>query len=776
MFSQYEKRMDIYQILAADFRRGEINPHNDHVWELDTSNGQPPAVALRSTYGLRAYNIRVYPRFLLNGIAYTDPHAFYMKPMLQFSAPDFASLQYSPFHPINVQQRLWVPDSNTLSGETTLMNTGDTLMQFTMEWIVQLNPLPAGSPMSVAQMSVNTILRGQTGPLVPVFFLTGGPRGDLTAIPGLGVEVTLKPMENRRFSWALAAKGTLDESFYQARNATAVLLEKEQLEITMLQNQQGLRFETGNPAWDEALRSSQRRLFQFFIPPFFDFLHASYIRERNPESGSASIQGVDYQTQRWGVQQITDIWSISRMLLPARPDLLQGLLHNLIELQEEDGKISAFCSWKERISTLTAAPLLAVLALEAVQATEDQEWLSKVYPALLGYYEQWFQNENDRDQDGWPEWSNLLQTGLLETDHFSITEKIELEVLADCAEWPSLAALLVKEGESLKKIAGLLAMDGTEWLDEKIGQLKQSLALTWQEQAGLYLFRDHENHQSTAGRLLHAFRQNGKTSPALVFSIPTRIYVSLIPRDGEIRPVECQIKGVVNKHAKKVVLAGAKLRCRGDYAFAISDEHFDKIHEITVEGLKKGDLLQIRSVNHQFRSPDFVIPLWAGVLTSGQAEKMIEKGQDFVSKNARLMPLFLKIMWLEGLLKYQYKELAAKTFADWFLERCDTSSVNNENPRPPSNDASAVERGMKNIHELIPIALYLRLLGVEKLTGDEILLNGFNIFSGKVNVQYRKTFIELDSTNTKVSHINRESVVITDSGLHRIRLENKDKR
>jgi len=767
--------MDIYQILAADFRRGEIDPHNDHVWELDTSFGQPPAVALRSTYGLRAYGVRIYPRFLLNGIAYTDPHTFHIKPLLQFSAPDFASLQYSPFQSINVQQRLWVPDSNILSGETTLINTGNVLMQFTMEWIVQLNPLPAGSPMSVAQMSVNTILRGQTGPLVPVFFLTGGPRGDLTAIPGLGVEVTLKPMENRRFSWALAAKETLDESFYQARNATAVSLEMEQLAISMLQNQQELRFETGDSNWDKALRSSQRRLFQLFIPPIFNFLHASYIRERNPDSGSASIQGVDYQTQRWGVQQITDIWSISRML-PARPDLLQGLLQNLIELQEENGKISAFCSWKERISSLAAAPMLATLTLEAAHATEDQEWLSKVYPALLGFYEQWFQAENDRDQDGWPQWSNLLQTGLLETEYLSRTEKIEMEVLADCAEWPSLAALLIKEGESLKKIAGLLAMDGTEWLDEKTGQLKQLLALTWQEQAGLYQFRDCENHQSLAGQLLHAFKQNGKTSPALVFNSPTRIYVSLISSDGEIRPVECQIKGVVNKHAKKVILSGGKLRCRGDYAFAISDEHFDKIQEITVEGLKKGDLLQIRSVNHQFRSPDFVIPLWAGLLTCGQADKMIEQGQDYVSKNARLMPLFLKIMWLEGLLKYQHKELAAKMFAEWFLDRCNIPSANNENPRPTSNDGSVLERGMNSIHELIPIALYLRLLGVEKLTGDEILLNGFNIFSGKVNVQYRKTFIELDSTNSKVSHINRESVVITESGLHRIRLENKEKR
>lgn len=775
MCSLSEKRIDIKQTLAADFRHGEINPNNDHVWELDTSNGQPPAVALRSTYGLQAYGIRVYPRFLLNGMAYTDPHTFNTKPSLLFSAPDFTTIQYTPFHPINVQQKLWVPDSNTLSGETTLINSGKTLVHFTMEWIVQLNPLPAGSPMSVVQMSVNTILRGQTGILFPVFFLTGGPRGDVSAIPGLRVEVTLQAAENRRFSWALAAKGTLDESFYHARNATAVSLEREQLAISMLQNQQELRFETGNRSWDEALRSSQRRLFQLFIPPFFDYAHASYVRERNPESGSASIQGVDYQTQRWGVQQITDIWSISRMLLPVRPDLLQGLLQNLIDRQDDDGKISAFSSWKGSMSSLAAAPLLASLALETAKATEDLKWLTKVFPSLLGFYEYWFRAENDRDQDGWPEWYNLIQTGLLETENLTTTDKIEMEVLADCAEWPSLAALLIKEGESLKKIAGLLENENTAWLDERIHQLKDALAGTWQEQVGQLQFRDRENHQCSAGKLIHAFRQNGKTSPALLFNTPSRIYISLIPKDGEIRPVECQIKGVVSKRVKNVILTGTKLRCRGDYAYAVTEERFEKIQEIIVEGLKKGDLLQVRTANYLFKSPDFVIPLWAELLTAEQAEKMIKQSQEYLSKNNWQMPLFIKIMWIEGLLKYHQKELAAKTFTQWFLDKPGSPALIKETSYAASSDASFVKRRMNKVHELIPISLYLKLLGLEKISGEEILINGFNFFSSQVNVQYKKTFIEFGPTNTKVSHINGESVNITESGLHRIRLENKER-
>lgn len=108
---------EIRKIIAADQRCGEVNPSNDQVWEFNTNRGEPPGIALQTTYGLRAYGIRIYPKFVQNKIPVSDPRTFAVRPVVGFSAPNFLSLEYSPFHPIDVIQKVWVPNSNTLVGQ-----------------------------------------------------------------------------------------------------------------------------------------------------------------------------------------------------------------------------------------------------------------------------------------------------------------------------------------------------------------------------------------------------------------------------------------------------------------------------------------------------------------------------------------------------------------------------------------------------------------------------------------------------------------------------------
>ncbi|PKN88209.1 MAG: hypothetical protein CVU45_07840, partial [Chloroflexi bacterium HGW-Chloroflexi-7] len=168
------------QIIAADQRCSTITPEDDQIWELEPSRGEPPGLAFQTTYGLRAYGIRVFPRFSIKKVPVSDPRSFTAKPVVNDVAPNFIELQYSPFSTLDVIQKTWVPDSHTLTAQVALTNSSSGLVQVWMEWIVQLNPLLTGSPMTAAQISVNTVLQGQTGNLYPVFLLTGGPRGDLS--------------------------------------------------------------------------------------------------------------------------------------------------------------------------------------------------------------------------------------------------------------------------------------------------------------------------------------------------------------------------------------------------------------------------------------------------------------------------------------------------------------------------------------------------------------------------------------------------------------------
>ena len=50
--------------LAADARLTSTNYTDDQIWELSLGGGEPAALALQTTYGLRAHWMRLFPRFV----------------------------------------------------------------------------------------------------------------------------------------------------------------------------------------------------------------------------------------------------------------------------------------------------------------------------------------------------------------------------------------------------------------------------------------------------------------------------------------------------------------------------------------------------------------------------------------------------------------------------------------------------------------------------------------------------------------------------------------
>jgi hypothetical protein len=79
----------LHLTLAADFRLGEVDPGNDIAWEVELGSGDPAALAVRTTYGLRARAVRIFPRFLSAGQALAEPAQFAAPPRLRRFAPNF---------------------------------------------------------------------------------------------------------------------------------------------------------------------------------------------------------------------------------------------------------------------------------------------------------------------------------------------------------------------------------------------------------------------------------------------------------------------------------------------------------------------------------------------------------------------------------------------------------------------------------------------------------------------------------------------------------------
>src|SRR5512147_1505514 len=152
--------------LAADSRLSIPDYLNDHIWELALGGGEPPALSLRTTFGLRAKAMRLFFRFSEGNKSVTDPAAFALPPTVRRFYPNFLIVEYSPLPSIDVSTEYWVPGSNAISGRVTVANKSNAIRKVRLELCASLTPIH-GQSMTATQISLVNVLGGQTSGLFP---------------------------------------------------------------------------------------------------------------------------------------------------------------------------------------------------------------------------------------------------------------------------------------------------------------------------------------------------------------------------------------------------------------------------------------------------------------------------------------------------------------------------------------------------------------------------------------------------------------------------------
>ena len=163
--------------LAADARLGPTDYVNDQVWELSISGGEPAALTVQTTYGLRARSLKLFPRFIDGEQIRCDPASFAAPVTVRHFYPNFILVSFAPFLGIEAAAEYWVPASQVLAGRLSLTNTGETRHAFRLELAAVLNPNRGGERMGPTEIELAPVLSGSTEGLHPVLFLTGGPQG-----------------------------------------------------------------------------------------------------------------------------------------------------------------------------------------------------------------------------------------------------------------------------------------------------------------------------------------------------------------------------------------------------------------------------------------------------------------------------------------------------------------------------------------------------------------------------------------------------------------------
>jgi hypothetical protein len=754
--------LKIIRTLTADHNSAEIDLKNDHVWELN-EHGDPSAIAIRTSYGLRSSGMRIFPQFTFQGITQTDPLAFAEPVRIVERRGNYLQLEGSPFTQLSIQLEYWVPASQVLAGRFKLTNSSDSAMNLSVDWAAILNPLENGEPMSAAQIGVNIILRGKSADVFPVFFITGGPEASPGAYPALQVRMTLAAGAARRLSWALASLDSEEASFSLARQSTSLQWDVEGIKSKMQARDSIVEFPGQDSKLADLLRESQLKAKQLLTltPPPGKQL--TFLTKRQPDSKSFSPSSRKEELFSFSQINTYDAWMISRILLPGDPHAVKEIIQSFIDYQQPDGAIPWAISKTGNPSTAMTPPLLAGIACDVNNFLEDNGWLAEIYPSLLKAFQVWF----SRNPGSIPTWDDQAQCGLPNNPIYSYKDTTGLGNLPGMIESPALDALLIRECESLRKIAGWLGNpEHAEWLSKTIEELAIALDSCWDEKKSNFCYRDLCTGHAQAAENLHDFNRNGVFKLKRNFIHPRHFTISTAAESAVGATVTIKITGKNGEHD-----ASEELDIRPGMLArqVISSRHFTRLETVEVTGLKPKAIVSLGLSGNDSEDISLLLPLLSGSVDERKKQAIIENTliPRYLTKNGlttfpcdqinqpenSILPFWNNLI-IEGLLQANRRDLAGKVLSNlfdaqakqWLKSGYVSSAFEVENLQ--SSGELDTLAGLPAIWPL------LRAAGLEKITDREIILKGLNEFFRPITVQYKRAIVKMQPDLTSIQTVN----------------------
>jgi hypothetical protein len=758
--------------LSADARLSQTDYCNDQIWELSLEGGEPVALALQTTFGLRARSLRLFPRFGEDGVHVIDPADFSATPLIRQFYPNYLSVSLAPFPNLEVNAEFWIPHSQAVAGRLRVINHGLDQRTIQIDWISILMTSGAGERMGPNEFDNVHVLVGSTGDLAPVMFMTGGPQASTAPYPALTQVLELTPNQAYTLTWTLAGLSDARASFDLARDLATRNWEAELARIELF-NSRDIEIYTGDLDWDAAFAFSQKVAYGLFMRETAHLEFPSFVLTRQPDQGfSIRGDGVDYN-YTWNGQTPLDAYYACSFLLPASPDLAQGLLCNFINSASEDG----FIDWKPGLggqrSQLLATPLLANLTWRIYESTRDLAFLQTVYTPLLEFIRLWFTPKHDRDGDGIPEWDHAMQAGF--DDHSLFSPWLDWSQGAEIstAESPGLCAFLYGECQALSRIARELGMpEAIPGLEALADNLRTAVEISWDPVISIYRYWDRDSHYCTGSEILVGERLGSGEIPVdRDFDHPIRLLLRLKLVGEATRPIRVFIHGTTHNGQHIIEpIPYSSWRWHLRNGTATGDRIYNHVERIHVEGLEETDLVIARNVAYTGEDHSLLLPLWASIPAKERAQVLVENSftnpdrfwrcfgipsshnipanlaNEAVFSNQVHMPWNLLLG--EGLLAYGYQQEATELLTR-LMKAVVQTLKRDRSFRKYYHPETGLGTGDPNSLEgLAPVSLFLGCLGVNLVSPKMVCLRGINPFPWPVTVKYRGLTVlrQLDKT------------------------------
>ena len=768
--------------IATDARLTVPDYANDHIWDLDLSGGDPSAVALRTTFGLRARLMRIFPRFTENGKATNDPAEFAIPPHVRAFYPNFLSITFSPYPEVDVSADYWVASSQVAAGRLTITNHSTLQHPIRFELIGQLMPLE-GQNMTIIQHQSVTVLEGQVEDLRPVLFLTGGPQSGPGPYSSLALMLDLAPGASRQVSWALATLKDTQESFELARKTVSRSLEAEKALIENLNSSETVEIYTGDIDWDATLAFTQKNAYSLLMGPSEHLPHTSFVFSRQPDQGYSRLgNGSDYQ-HFWNGQTTLEAFYLST-LLPAASKHIRGILQNFISVRDpHNGSIDCKPGLAGQRGRFLAAPYLASLVWRLTQSGKDKEFIASVYPSLSEFFWYWFSPARDHDRNGLPEWQHPSQTGFEENPLFDGWHPWAQGINITTVQSPALAAALFHEAQCLIKMAEILGRSSDLiTLKSQSETLRQGIQACWDPDGVLYRYADRDTHLSLPGKLVSDRQAASEIKLQKEFKQPVRLVIRILGKDEALKRPRVIITGLLNGEEQTELLQNRDFTFSSSGAVATTEKVYTALGKLEFAGLNRQDRINIQTVDLTVADHSLLLPLWAGIPSKHEAHSLVY--QTILDANQfdhpygipALPRLFIRdadpvsnsvhLPWNhligEGLLAYGYRREAVRLTAHIISAVIQNLKRSQAFYRTYHAETGAGLGERNTLQGLAPLGLFLDALGVEIQSPTRVILTGENLFPWPVTVKYKGLTVTRQMGQTEVIFPNGQPVILKD--------------
>lgn len=768
--------------IATDPRFTAPDYGNDHIWELDINGGDPSAVALRTTFGLRARLLRIFPRFTENGKSINDPAKFASPPTIRSFFPNFISVTFSPYEDVDVIAEYWVAASQVATGRIIITNRSNIQHPIRFELVGHLVPLE-GQNMTINQRQSVTTLEGQVEDLRPILFLTGGPQAGPGPFSSLALMLDLAPGASRQVTWALAALKDPQDSFELARKTAALPFDAEKARIEIRNISDTYEIFTGDPEWDAAFALTQKTALGLFMGAGKHLPNPSFVLSRQPDHGFSHLgDGSDYP-HLWNGQPSLEAYYLSS-LLPGAPKLCQGVVRNFIAVQDpHTGTIDCKPGMAGQRGRFLAAPYLSSMVWNLTNSGKDKDFISTVYPALHSFFWSWFSPSRDHDRNGLPEWQHVTQTGFEENPLFDGWHTWAKGINITTVQSPALSSALFREAQYLIKMAELLGrVSDITTLKAQASTLRQGIEACWDPDNLLYRYADRDTHYSLPGKLVSERQAAPVINIQKEFKQPVRLVIRILGQNDTLKRPHVIIYGKLNGQDQTEILETRSFTYSSNGAVATSEKVYTSISSFEFEGLNRQDRINIQTVDLTIADHTLLLPIWAGIPNKEEAQALVYR----TIMNADLFDhpygipalprLFIPeadgvsysvhLPWNhligEGLLAYGYKREAVRLIVH-IMNAVIQNLKKSQSFYKTYHAETGAGQGERNaLQGLAPLGLFLDALGVKIESPTRVILTGENLFPWPVTVKYKGLTVTRLMGQSEVIFPNGQPAILND--------------